>query len=254
MRKTGNWKRTLRTTGSKFPFTVALLPAPRHSFSSWPRAGDGRCHRLADAYQYASALLAHHKNRFPYRVDAGYSSFPAGSLVAVAAGRVPAMILPREWETLANFASHPIGTGPYAVRRNTPNQLKILAFDDYFGYRALIDEVNVWVLPDISEEPACGLMLEGPIQGGEKAIESRLEEGCYYLLFDARTPRGAHPQVREWVSHVLSPPIYSIMPMNRYSSSGSRPMGFYRAGITPVQPGKTRRAGNPHADLLSRTH
>ncbi|EAW1080207.1 TPA: HTH-type transcriptional regulator SgrR [Salmonella enterica subsp. enterica serovar Senftenberg str. CFSAN004059] len=62
-------------------------------------------------------------------------------------GQVPAMILPREWETLANFASHPIGTGPYAVRRNTPNQLKILAFDDYFGYRALIDEVNVWVLP-----------------------------------------------------------------------------------------------------------
>ncbi len=100
----------------------------------------------------------------------------------MAAGPVPAMILPREWETLANFASHPIGTGPYAVRRNTPNQLKILAFDDYFGYRALIDEVNVWVLPDISEEPACGLMLEGPIQGGEKAIESRLEEGaitCY---------------------------------------------------------------------------
>lgn len=170
-------------------------------------------------------------------------------------GQVPAMILPREWETLANFASHPIGTGPYAVRRNTPNQLKILAFDDYFGYRALIDEVNVWVLPDISEEPACGLMLEGPIQGGEKAIESRLEEGCYYLLFDARTPRGAHPQVREWVSHVLSPPIYSIMPMNRYSSSGSRPMGFTALAPRPSRPGrKTRRAGNPHADLLSRTH
>ena len=24
-------------------------------------------------------------------------------------GQVPAMILPREWETLSNFASHPIG-------------------------------------------------------------------------------------------------------------------------------------------------
>ncbi|SPX12169.1 putative substrate-binding protein [Escherichia coli] len=52
------------------------------------------------------------------------------------------MILPREWETLSNFASHPIGTGPYAVIRNSTNQLKIQAFDDFFGYRALIDEVT----------------------------------------------------------------------------------------------------------------
>ncbi|MGU0042444.1 hypothetical protein ACVXHA_00820 [Escherichia coli] len=30
---------------------------------------------------------------------------------------------------------------------------------------------------------------KGP-QGEEKEIESRLEEGCYYLLFDSRTHRG----------------------------------------------------------------
>ncbi len=72
------------------------------------------------------------------------------------------MILPREWETLSNFASHPIGTGPYAVIRNSSNQLKIQAFDDFFGYRALIDEVNVWVLPEIADDPAGGLMLKGP--------------------------------------------------------------------------------------------
>ncbi len=136
-------------------------------------------------------------------------------------GQVPAMILPREWETLSNFASHPIGlprewetlsnfashpigTGPYAVIRNSTNQLKIQAFDDFFGYRALIDEVNVWVLTEIADEPAGGLMLKGP-QGEEQEIESRLEEGCYYLLFDNRTHRGANQQVRDWVSYVLSP-------------------------------------------------
>lgn len=119
-------------------------------------------------------------------------------------GQVPAMILPREWETISNFASHPIGTGPYGVIRNSTNQLKIQAFDDFFGYRALIDEVNVWVLPEIADEPAGGLMLKGP-QGEEKEIESRTEEGCYYLLFDNRTHRGANQQVRDWVSYVLSP-------------------------------------------------
>ncbi|STH52405.1 putative substrate-binding protein [Escherichia coli] len=112
-------------------------------------------------------------------------------------GQVPAMILPREWETLSNFASHPIGTGPYAVIRNSTNQLKIQAFDDFFGYRALIDEVNVWVLPEIADEPAGGLMLKGP-QGEEKEIESRLEEGL--LLFTVRQP---HPSRGESASQGL---------------------------------------------------
>ncbi len=119
-------------------------------------------------------------------------------------GYVPSMILPCEWESMPKFASQPVGTGPYAVVRNNNNQLKIQAFDDYFGYRALIDEVNVWVLPDISEELSPGLTLEGPTEG-EKAVESRLEEGCYYLLFDARSRRGASQEVRQWISQILSP-------------------------------------------------
>ncbi|CAK8744020.1 HTH-type transcriptional regulator SgrR [Sodalis praecaptivus] len=45
-----------------------------------------------------------------------------------------------------------MGTGPYSVVRNHPSQLTICAFDDYFGYRALIDEVNIWVLPELSHE------------------------------------------------------------------------------------------------------
>ncbi len=69
------------------------------------------------------------------------------------------MILPAEWRSLNNFSSQPIGTGPYSVTRNNSNQLKIRAFDDYFGYRALIDEVNVWVLPDLNEELSAGLTL-----------------------------------------------------------------------------------------------
>ncbi|NUL37565.1 HTH-type transcriptional regulator SgrR [Kosakonia sacchari] len=164
-------------------------------------------------------------------------------------GHVPAMILPREWNTMSNFASQPIGTGPYAVTRNTTNQLKIHAFDDYFGFRALIDEVNVWVLPDLSDEPTSGLTLEGPTDG-EKAVESRLEEGCYYLLFDARSSRGANPAVREWVSHVLSPtnllwhaneqyqrywfPAYGLLPRWHHArpGGGEKPAGLETLTIT----------------------
>ncbi|PDO85089.1 HTH-type transcriptional regulator SgrR [Kosakonia pseudosacchari] len=178
-------------------------------------------------------------------------------------GHVPAMILPREWNTMSNFASQPIGTGPYAVTRNTNNQLKIHAFDDYFGFRALIDEVNVWVLPDLSDEPTSGLTLEGPTDG-EKAVESRLEEGCYYLLFDARSSRGANPAIREWVSHVLSPtnllwhaneqyqrywfPAYGLLPRWHHArpGSGEKPAGLETLTLTFY------REHNEH-EALSRT-
>ena len=164
-------------------------------------------------------------------------------------GYIPSMILPREWDSLPHFASQPVGTGPYAVTRNTNNQLKIRAFDDYFGYRALIDEVNVWVLPEISEELSCGLTLEGSTEG-EKAVESRLEEGCYYLLFDARSHRGASRDVRRWVSHVLSPanliyqaeeqyqtywfPAYGLLPRWHHARPvhGEKPAGLESITLT----------------------
>ncbi len=164
-------------------------------------------------------------------------------------GHVPAMILPQEWNSMANFSSHPVGTGPYAVTRNNNNQLKIHAFDDYFGYRALIDEVNVWVLPEIGDEPNGGLTIDGPTDG-EKAVESRLEEGCYYLLFDARSHRGANQAVRDWISQVLSPtrllyhaeehyqqywfPAYGLLPRWHHArpASGEKPAGLESLTLT----------------------
>ena len=164
-------------------------------------------------------------------------------------GHVPAMILPQEWPTMANFSSHPVGTGPYAVIRNNASQLKIHAFDDYFGYRALIDEVNVWVLAEIGEDPTGGLTLEGPTTG-EKAVESRLEEGCYYLMFDNRSHRGASQAVREWVSQILSPnnllyhadaqyqrywfPAYGLLPRWHHAcpGRGEKPAGLETLTLT----------------------
>lgn len=164
-------------------------------------------------------------------------------------GHVQSMILPREWPTMENFASLPVGTGPYAVTLNNSNQLKIHAFDDYFGFRALIDEVNVWMLPDVNDDLSAGLTLEGP-GGEEKAVESRLEEGCYYLLFDARTHRGASQQVREWVSQILSPssllfhaeehhqrywfPAYGLLPRWHHTRPGGseKPAGLESLTLT----------------------
>ncbi len=164
-------------------------------------------------------------------------------------GQVPAMVLPQEWRTMDNFSSLPIGTGPYAVARNNQNQLKIHAFEEYFGYRALIDEVNVWVLPEISEEPNGGLTLQGNTES-EKAVESRLEEGCYYLLFDSRSPLGGNDDVRRWLSYLFQPanllyhagehyqgnwfPAYGLLPRWHHARSHAceKPAGLESVTLT----------------------
>ncbi len=165
-------------------------------------------------------------------------------------GSVNAMILPREWTTMTNFASQPIGTGPYSVARNNRNQLKIHAFDDYFGFRALIDEVNFWVLPEVGEESSCGVQLQG-MPDSEKAVESRPEEGCYYLLFDSRSSLGVNGDVRQWIGHILSPvnliyrateqyqqywfPAYGLLPRWHHSRPGPllpKPAGLESITLT----------------------
>ncbi|MEI2520415.1 HTH-type transcriptional regulator SgrR [Klebsiella pneumoniae] len=164
-------------------------------------------------------------------------------------GQVPAMVLPQEWQTMNHFSSMPVGTGPYAVVRNNQNQLKIHAFEDYFGYRALIDEVNVWVLPEISEEPNGGLTLQGNTES-EKAVESRLEEGCYYLLFDSRSPLGANDAVRRRLSYLFQPanllyhagehyqgnwfPAYGLLPRWHHASNHAceKPAGLETVTLT----------------------
>ncbi|QUG77153.1 HTH-type transcriptional regulator SgrR [Erwinia sp. E602] len=121
-------------------------------------------------------------------------------------GSVSAMILPKEWPFMRNFARQPVGTGAYAVERNQHSQLRIAAFDDYFGYRALIDEVNIWVLPEISDELVySGVKLQSDGEDQKSAEESRLEEGCYFLLFDQRSAWGQNEQLRRWIGTIFNP-------------------------------------------------
>ena len=164
-------------------------------------------------------------------------------------GQVPAMVLPQEWQTMNHFSSMPVGTGPYAVVRNNQNQLKIHAFEDYFGYRALIDEVNVWVLPEISEEPNGSLTLRGTTDR-ERAGECRLEGGCSYLLFGSRRPLGAREAVRHWLSYLFQPanllyhagehyqgnwfPAYGLLPRWHHASNhaSDKPAGLETVTLT----------------------
>ncbi|MGT3178308.1 HTH-type transcriptional regulator SgrR [Yersinia enterocolitica] len=166
-------------------------------------------------------------------------------------GSVHAMILPQEWENQPDFRRHPIGTGPYSVIRNHQSQLKIQAFDNYFGFRALIDEVNIWVLPELSEELVySGVQLQAD-DTSKNELESRLEEGCYFLLFDQRSPLTRNPDIRRWLCELITPvallshadpfyqrywsPAYGMLPRwhhNRLRVLETKPEGLTELTLT----------------------
>ena len=117
-----------------------------------------------------------------------------------------AAILPRELKEEAGFALQPVGTGPYKVVANDPLQLCLEAFDDYFGLRALLDEIDIWMLPELAERLESHLQLgrDSPELGTMRG-ESELESGCYFLLQDDRSPPLQDPALRQWLTRLLNP-------------------------------------------------
>lgn len=124
----------------------------------------------------------------------------------------PAMILPADHAQRPGFAAMPVGTGPYRVCANDALHLRLQAFDEYFGYRALLDEVDIWIVPELSETaPAsgndpCHLQVQinpGAHRGEYSDMEP--EQGCHFLLCDARSPRLHDNALRQWLARVLSP-------------------------------------------------
>lgn len=110
-----------------------------------------------------------------------------------------ATILPRELKGEAGFALQPVGTGPYRVAANDPLHLCLAAFDDYFGLRALLDEIDIWMLPELAERLETHLQLgrDSPELGTMRG-ESELESGCYFLLQDDRSGSLQDPALRQW--------------------------------------------------------
>ncbi|WP_429099308.1 HTH-type transcriptional regulator SgrR [Aeromonas rivipollensis] len=150
------------------------------------------------------AHLARLESRWPRTLDLHLDS-PDPLLLHLLAEPVAA-ILPRELKGEAGFALQPVGTGPYRVTANDPLQLCLEAFDDYFGLRALLDEIDIWMLPELAERLESHLQLgrDSPELGTMRG-ESELESGCYFLLQDDRSPLLQDPALRQWLTRRLNP-------------------------------------------------
>lgn len=102
----------------------------------------------------------------------------------------------------ADFAQHPVGTGPYQVLDLSKDVLVMGAFDLYYGIRPLLDRVEIWYLPHLgSSVRQYQLTDASAVQGNTSAaqeIQGHSIEypslGCRYLVFNF-TRTGVHHEL-----------------------------------------------------------
>ncbi|PNM23356.1 SgrR family transcriptional regulator [Yersinia enterocolitica] len=147
-----------------------------------------------------------------------------------------ALILPSDHASRPDFASHPVGTGPYRVAENDDWHLQIKSFDHYFGFRGLLDEVEVLIFPDLARQHTqtptvlaeqlsidhiqsatwlsssisdidyvAGFAASLTGKPSDSTQEMFLERGGYFLLCDSRSPHWHHIEQRRWLREVLNP-------------------------------------------------
>ncbi|WP_264876309.1 SgrR family transcriptional regulator [Vibrio agarivorans] len=113
-----------------------------------------------------------------------------------------AKILPTKSEREEQFDLVPVGTGPYKVVRNDDQKLVLHAFDGYFGYRALVDVVEVWVIDEAHSSliyPSVSNPMQPQTGQMEQGVE--LDPGCIYLLLNQRSGLAKDPQWANYFSN-----------------------------------------------------
>lgn len=130
---------------------------------------------------------------------------------------VRAKIVLPESERTGDVDRFPLGTGPYKVVQNDDKRLTLQAFDHYFGFRPLLDQVEVWVIDDVYSSMifpslTSSLKPEGRFgrentqlsQKGERHEEVELDPGCTYLLLNRKSGLAADERWAHYFSQRLN--------------------------------------------------
>ncbi len=135
----------------------------------------------------------------------------------------------------------PIGSGPYKVEINNEKRLILEAFDGYFGYRPLVDSVEVWVINETYSSMVFP-SLSNPIKPvNPRYNEVELDPGCTYLLLNRKDGLAKNDAWAKYFSVALNSfnlfkqlPEQIIIDMGLLPAYGLKP-GWYHS--TPYQTG-----------------
>ncbi|WP_151736355.1 ABC transporter substrate-binding protein [Paenibacillus tengchongensis] len=91
-----------------------------------------------------------------------------------------------------------VGTGPYRLAELSEDGLVLAAFDDYYGYRPLLDRVEVWYLPEmgsgVRQYELPGLSADDSAQEGCSNNIDYPALGSRYMMFNFQR-QGAHHEL-----------------------------------------------------------
>ncbi|NLS13318.1 SgrR family transcriptional regulator [Vibrio sp. SM6] len=103
-----------------------------------------------------------------------------------------------------HYDSHPIGTGPYAVESNDDKRLILRAFDGYFGFRPLVDQVEVWFIDDAYSWVVYPSVSKPMLTKAPPSDRVDLDPGCTFLLLNKRTGIAKDPRWAEFLAQTIN--------------------------------------------------
>ncbi|MBF9002661.1 SgrR family transcriptional regulator [Vibrio nitrifigilis] len=153
-----------------------------------------------------------------------------------------AKILLPESKREEGFDLTPIGTGPYKVVVNDSKRLVLQAYDGYFGFRPLLDRVEVWVIDEVHSSLVFP-SLNNPIKSGRRTSFSEdveLDPGCTYLLLNRKYGIANDELWAHYLCHKLSSlnimrhiPEEAIVEMGLLPAYGLKP-GWYHNSLSDI--------------------
>ncbi|WGV98116.1 SgrR family transcriptional regulator [Vibrio sp. YMD68] len=141
------------------------------------------------------------------------------------------VLLPNHLRT-DNFDIMPIGTGPYRVAENNDKRLVLQAFDGYFGFRPLINRVEVWVIDEVHSSmifPSLSNPIKPDINNHNEEV--KLDPGCTYLLLNRRNGLASSNQWAEYFTHKLhTMNLFRMLPDKKLVELGVLPAHGLKPG------------------------
>ncbi|OHX18835.1 hypothetical protein BI343_00645 [Chromobacterium amazonense] len=99
-----------------------------------------------------------------------------------------------------DFDRLPVGSGPFRVELHSPQRLKLAAFERHYRERALLDAIELWIIPSPNEQDF-HLKLEYGTPHGATMLQS----ACTYLLIRPGSPAIPPEQRLPLMSHLATP-------------------------------------------------
>ncbi|POZ62749.1 ABC transporter substrate-binding protein [Chromobacterium alticapitis] len=183
-----NWRFWLRP-GLRFHDGSALDAATAAASLLRLKRPDNPYHAL---YAHLQSVDVHDDLSFSCRLEAADFLWPQ-RLATANASIVPQRRGP-------DFDHMPIGSGPFQVELRSPQRLRLAAFERHYRERALLDAIELWIIPT-PEEQDYHLRLEYGTQNGATMLQS----ACTYLLIPPGSAGIPDSQRLPLMSYLASP-------------------------------------------------